>query len=157
MSFSIAQSEQVAVQPEIKSNLDVNLESVIKKYAGVPHGLSLIAVSMLDPSHKSINVELKYTDQHLLNNAVEYLVAIWHNYEPIPTRIRTYKVNGSFIEKSGTMQFQQNDDVPYSTDAFGHIKVLVDIACIKDGTEYTIKLYRWGEPSPRVLKLYLSE
>lgn len=143
-------------RPEIKSNLESNLDLLIKKYAGMSHGLSLIAISLLDPAHKSITIEMKYNDQHTLSNAVDYIIAIWNAYEPILTKLRTYKIDGKLLDHCGDLSFSLDDAYPHSTDAFGHYKVLVDITNTENKT-YIFNLYRWGEPGPRVLKLYTMD
>ncbi len=140
---------------DVKTNLSPELDNVIQKYANVHHGLSLIALSVLDANNKSISIEMKYDDLHLLNNAVEYIISIWNAYQPILSKLRSYKVNDKFQDKLGNVELKHEDGMPILSD-FEHYKVLYDIVNV-DNINYTFKLYRAYEQSYRVLKMYYVE
>ena len=135
---------------EITSNLDIRQLEAIKKYIGSPHGMSILALTMIDPEHRDLSITVKLDGNSSLDTFVEYLIGIWRQYEPIKSVIRSVQMKGVFLSTYEDIQLQQTDQQPV-LENFGKKNNIIDIQT--NGLQYTFKIYRANESGVRVLKL----
>lgn len=138
--------------PDIESNINVQPLETIKKYAGVPHGMSMVALCIMDGQYRGLEMDIKFDSEMYMNSFVEHLISVWANYEPISSFIRSYKKDGKFVKEFDGNTLQESDTVPASTEEFKNKKVIIDMSTEGDD-KYTFRLYRWNEVRPRILRL----
>lgn len=155
MSFPIRLNKE-GHKTIIKTNIThQDLENNILKYSDSAHSLTLIAVALLDPIYKNIEITVEYENIDDIINSVKHILAVWKQYSPIQSSIRSIKHNGKFEEEfEGTklQKINEND----TNLAYQNSKViLIDITSNdNDGNvSYKFKLYRWGENIPRILNI----
>lgn len=149
----------VSAMPEVRSNLNLASIDSIKKYADVPHGMSLIAIFMLDPLNKNVELTMKFDDESQMESFVEYVLGVWNNYEPITSFIRSYCNDGLYTTVLDNKQLSSVANHPSSNDDFKGKKVIIDIekqTLGKEGLMYIFKFHRLNEVKPRLLKLSLK-
>ena len=141
--------------PDIKTNIQLQPMETIRKYSSEPHGMSLIALTMLDPMHKDLEMEIKFDDEGYINSFVEYVMGVWNKYEPITSFVRSYEKDGKFIDDLDGVKLSAKSTAPGSTADFNNKKIIIDVISIGSDS-FTFKFYRWGENKPRVLRLLVK-
>lgn len=145
--------------PDIKSNIELVSMEQIKKYAGVPHGMSLVALSMLDPNNKDLELTIELDSEMYLESFVEHIMGVWQKYEPITSFLRSYKNSDEYLSEFNEIKLSTNPVFPNSNDHFKNKKVIIDVEYSLDkqkNPEYKFKFYRWSENKPRILHLYIK-
>ncbi len=136
---------------EITCNLHNKTVDILKQYSNVPHGLSLIALFLIDTNNKELDMQISYPFSTSLSSVLDSLFSVWLKYEPIKSFIRSVKKDGTFLSEIDSIKLYNNDDFPLSEDDFNGKQVIIDVE-LKD-QEYTVTLYRWSEAKARKLKL----
>ncbi len=136
---------------EIFTNVEFPALESIKKHIDKPHGLSLIAMSMIDNIR---DLEIRFDTTDYIDTIINYLVGVWLEYAPIPCMIRSYKKNNIFQDTVDFIsepidKLQACDSVPSTVNDFNNKKVIIDIA--SNNGVYTIKFYKWNEGAERRL------
>jgi hypothetical protein len=152
--FSSSSLSPQTVLTEITTNLDTPALASSKKHVGTSHGLSMLGLSMLDPSHKGLRVEMKFTEQSVLVNTSEQLMAIWLKCESNKACLKSAHFDGKHLTEYFNVQLADASGNPISSIDFPPgVKVLIDADLYP--TTQTYKFYRTGEGSPRELHLSL--
>jgi hypothetical protein len=155
MSLSIKDLIETSEQkPKIESNIAFPSLDQIKKFCGEPHGMSLLAISMIDPLNKDLEVKLSFDSDAQLGSAVEHLLAVWEVYTPITSFIRSFQIDGKFVENFNNVELTTETTYPVNVSDYRGKKVIIDAS--KTGTSYKFKLYRWNEVFPRILEFSLD-
>ena len=50
----------IAPTPEIKTNIQLTAIDQLKKYAGVPHGMSMVALTLIDPLNRNLEMNVVF-------------------------------------------------------------------------------------------------
>lgn len=138
--------------PLITSNMDLPAIATIRKYSGVPHGMSLAALTVLDTENRKLTLDLTFENDAYMMTFADQLVAVWGKYEPIPSFIRSYKVDGKYMSSFNGESMQLTSQMPSTHDMFGYKKAIIDIELI-GLTKIVYKIWRWGEDTPRMINL----
>lgn len=136
----------------IKCNLNINSWPTIEKYHGTSHGISLVAMSMLDVNNRGLQFTVTI-DGDRIDSYVEHVLSVWRRYNPIPSFIRSYKMDDKFMQEFDGIKLDTKPVFPSVPDMFMGKKVIIDIEHNTDRDEYTFKHYQWNEDKPRVLQL----
>jgi hypothetical protein len=150
MSFSLIKKN--LVEPEIKCNRVLTGLNSIKQYSSVPHGQSLLALFLVDPNNKNVQISIAYSYETVLNDLVEQLFGVWQKYEPIKSMIRSFKKDGVYLDELDGLVLQKTNSTPTSETDYDNKQVIIDVEMFVDGT-YEIKLHKYSEQNPRILKL----
>lgn len=137
---------------EIKCNKNTPTIQTIKQYVNVPHGLSLLALFLIDKNNNGLDISIAYTADVSLNVILDGLFSVWLKYEPIKSLIRSFKKDGHFLQEIDGIKLIQTNERPQSEDEFNNKHVIIDVELLSD-LSYEVTLYRWSEPQPRKLKL----
>ena len=144
----------IAPTPEIKTNIQLTAIDQLKKYAGVPHGMSMVALTLIDPLNRNLEMNVVFESEMYLNAFADHVINIWEYYKPISSFIRSYKSNGEFLDKFNGYKLKKLTPFPFSIDHFNDKKVIIDVEA---GVGYYLfKCYKWNEEKPRVLHLTLA-
>ena len=136
---------------EIKCNKVTPTLQTLKQYSSVPHGFSLLALFLIDKNNKGLEMSLGYSSDVSLNNVVDTLFSVWLKFEPIKSFIRSFKKDNVFLQEIDGIKLLHTNDRPQSEDEFDNKHVIIDVELVD--LSYDITIYRWGEPTPRKLKL----
>ena len=150
MSFSL-QKKEVNL-PDFKCNKYSNTVNLLKQYSSVPYGQSLLAIFLVDPNNRDMQISISYGGETNLNDVVNELFGIWLKYEPTKTIIRSFKKDGVYLNDVDGIELQHTNTYPSSQEEYGGKHVIVDVEMYNDNT-YNIALWRYPESSPRMLKL----
>ena len=148
-------THQIVPIPSITSNLDIPALERILKHAGTNHGMSLVAITMLDDGCRNLEMKMIFNDEILLGTAVSQLIDIWSVYHPIPSYIRSYRRDDVYIDNLNEQPLYANSNVPTSSADYNGKRAIIDIET-KGSTDYMFKIYRLGEIKPRELSLMLK-
>src|SRR3990167_7070826 len=85
--------------PTINCNRDAKPVETIRKYANTPHGMTLLAIYMMDAESKAINIDVEFENISYLHLALEQIINTWHVFEPIKSFIRSYCIDGKFLDE----------------------------------------------------------
>jgi hypothetical protein len=137
-------------------NLKINIESdslnQVKKHINTSHGLSMLALCMLDIHHKTLNVEISFDDELSLINTSEQLLATFLKCESNKVMLRSYKVEGKFLDSYLDIKLSDITTQPVSPNEYaGNSKVILHCSINEKKHEYYF--YRLNESGPRILTL----
>jgi hypothetical protein len=146
--------------PEIKSNIQFTALEQLRKHLGTSHGMSLIAITMIDFNNRDLELDVLLESNMYLEAFVEHIINVWGNYIPVPSFIRSYQVEGKFLDEFEGVKLQDTTPFPGTNDQYKNKKFIIDIADGKDDDNektYTFKFYRWGEDRPRILRVSIAQ
>ena len=140
------------------TKINVNNETIsldkIRNYMNRPHGVSLIALTLIDPKNKDLNINLTTNDYNIYNLYISQLPNIWQKYNPEPCLIRNYKKNNVWTNEYDAFDNGINANKNLISDTQYNKKNVLDIIEEKNTINYYI--YRWLE-KPRILSILLTE
>jgi hypothetical protein len=138
----------------IKANLETEALTQAKKFAGSSHGLSMMALNMLDALHKGLNVTMSFEDGGALENCADQMLAVWMRCESNKVLLRSVKQNSTFLKSYFGKELSENTAFPSTSTEYNNAKIILD-AELSDFA-HTYKFYRWNELTPRVLILNVA-
>jgi hypothetical protein len=142
------------VLPEVKCNMDIIPLPIIKQHIGTLHGMSMVAVCMLDSNYRHIEMNISFDNEQYLIDFAEHVIAVWKKYEPIPSYIRSFKHNEKFLTQYNGNKLSSDTTLPTAIETFNGKKAIIDVNMVN--VDYIFKLYKWSEDSPRILRLILK-
>jgi hypothetical protein len=125
----------------------------IKNYINRPHGVSIVALSMIDPNNKNLNINITTNDYNIYILYISQLPIIWQKYIPEPCLIRSYKKDNLWTNDYDAFDKGENAYKHLTSDTQYNKKNIFDIIEEHDNIIYYI--YRWLE-QPRKLTIRLS-
>jgi len=144
-----------STQFKVEFNSTFPTATSIMRYAGTTHGISLIALSMIEQNNKKLDITVTFDGDTQLNAAATHVMAILKKSDSVPVYLRTVKTNGVFESKYGDAELQTNDVPPTSPDEFpSKSGAILDLSITHNTQTWTF--YRLHDPHPRHLKLVLG-
>lgn len=137
---------------KITCNLELKSLQSIKKYENLPHGMSLIALTMIDPNNKGLEMNIKIKNELYFKSFIEHIINVWCNYKPISSYIRSYYKNNIYLNEYNNLILSDNVEFPNSINYFNNKKIIVDIIEDQD-FNFTFKIYQYGEIKARLLQI----
>jgi len=142
----------------LKCNQQLNALTTIQKHINSPHGDNLIAISLLDLENRLLEFHMVFEDASYLEIFVDHIFAIWRDYKPISSFLRSYKKNNIYFEQFEGQVLDTQPIFPASPDDFKGKKTIIDVEVnSSNGTDYIFKLYKWNEDKPRILIAKLKD
>jgi hypothetical protein len=140
------------------TKINVNNETIsldkIRNYMNRPHGVSLIALTLIDPKNKDLNINLTTNDHNIYNLYISQLPIIWQKYNHEPCLIRNYKQNNIWTNNYGAFDNGNNANQNLISDTQYPKKNVFDI--IEENNIVSYYNYRWLE-KPRKLNIIFNE
>jgi len=156
MSVSLKQiTHQIDPMPELTANIKLDAIEEIKKHLTEPHGISLIAITMLDKKNQNLKLEIQFDTEAELITFLSTVLAIWDKYEPIPSYLRSYKQDGQFMDSIDDIKLEHTDAYPTSIEQYRGKKAIIDMS-LTTPNYFIIQIHRWNETNPRILILCLK-
>jgi hypothetical protein len=141
---------------EIECNMDdPNSLNAIRVHSNKMHGLSLMALFMIESKNIELELNISYPGSKSLEFILENLISIWRNYKPSKSMIRSYIKNGEFLKELNNIKLTDKTHKPETFTEFNVCKNIIDINQIDK--EVIIKIYRNAENGCRKLKLSYKE
>lgn len=140
----------MAYNVAVSANIESDFLTQAFKFVDSSHGMSMIALAMLDINHKNLEVTLVFDDKDTLENCAEQMTAVWHNCMSNKVLFRSIKKDGDFVPEFFGEKTSNIIGMPTSSNDYKNNKVIMD-ADMNDTHVY--KFYRWIENNPRVLTL----
>lgn len=165
---NLANSRNSAPIPEIKTNIALASIEHLKKYAGMPYGMSMAALTLIDHLNRDLQMELTFESDMYVGAFATHIIGVWNQYTPIPCLIRSYKLDGEFLDTFQGEEMQTAANYPTSLGDFKNKKAIIDIEQTTGyatnnspdkpavGPSYLFKCYRWNEIIPRTLLLNIA-
>jgi hypothetical protein len=136
-------------KPDIYCNIDIKPAETVKKYVGSTHGISVLALTLIDPNSHGVEFSIKYSSEQQLLYTVTQLIDVWCKYAPVKTFLRSCCVNGVYQTEYNDVSLEPTQNP--TNLGFGLKTAAVDLD-IKDNV-YTFTVFRLNENSPRMLVL----
>lgn len=145
-------------QVTVNTNIETEFLTQAKKHATTSHGLSMLALSMLDTNHLNLQMTLVFEDLDTLEDCAEQMTAVWSMCQSNKVLFRSAVQGGKFLTEYFGKQVSEVTSYPSASAEYKYFKVILDIV-INDTTDTdtdtdttrVYKFYRWNEPHPRVL------
>ncbi len=138
--------------PEFRISRQFPTAASIQKHAGSSHGLSLVALSLVDKANKDLTIEVSCVGETQLQDFASQIRGILQNSKVIKVYFRSMKVNGVFQDTYEDSKLEHDDTLPTSPEQYkDKAHTICDIEITGDGQ--TWKFWRNPENAPRVLKL----
>lgn len=125
-----------------------------KKHHGTSHGLTMLALCLIDRSHANLNVTITYDDTFSMENAAEQILAAWLKCESNKTRIVSYKINDEYQKNYLGLDLIEDSSPPVSNADYKNYKAMIYADVYSDKQKYTI--YYIGSYQPRYLILQVK-
>lgn len=143
----------MAYQVNVTTNLDTDFLTQAKKHSNSSHGMSMIALSMLDAAHMNLNTTLVFEDMDTLENCAEQMTAVWDKCASNKVLFRSAKKDGVFLAEFFGKPMSEETALPTTSDEYKNYKVIMDANINNAENVHVYKFYRWLEIYPRVLTL----
>lgn len=125
-----------------------------KKHHGTSHGLTMLALCLIDRSHSNLNVTITYDDSFSMENSAEQILAAWLKCESNKTRIVSYKINGEYQKNYLGLDLIEDSKPPVSNAEYKNYKAMIYADVYDNKQTYTI--YYIGSHQPRYLILQVK-
>lgn len=135
---------------EISKNVEQSL-NIYNKYAGTPHGCSLLATIMLDESAPSLFIDINTDDAYSFEIYKANLPKIWQNMKSTLCLIRSYSFNGEYSSNYGAKNINIGERVIVNS------KYIYSIDIIERVDYFEACFYKYGTPSFKKLSISLIE
>ena len=143
------------LHPEVHINKSFPTAAAIQKHLGSTHGLTLIALSLMDHTNVGLAMELACVGEVQLQDYASQIMGILHKSAVIKVYIRSVKNNGVFQDQFNGAVLEHSSERPASTEEFKNgANVICDVEVTNQGQ--TLHFWRIPEVAPRVLKLYVK-
>lgn len=141
--------------PEVKVSRPFSTEESIQKHVGTTHGLTLIALSIIDKANANLSIELSCVGESQLQDFVTQLMGILQHSEVIKVYFRSVKVNGIFQNSYDGLELEKNCSKPTNSEQYKNkAHSICDIEITGDGQTWSF--WRNPETTPRILKLLVK-
>lgn len=145
----------MAYQVTVKTNIDTDFILQAKKCASSSHGMSMMALSMVDANHRDLNMTVTFDNYSTLEDCAEQMTAVWAKCESNKVLFRSVKNAGEFQTEYFNYPLSEVTTFPFTSAEYKYAKVILDIDLNIGHHVYTF--YRWNEPRPRILTLKTKE
>lgn len=140
----------MAYKVDVNFNLNTEFLAQAKKHSSTSHGMSMIALSMLDINHTNLKMTMTFDSLETLENCAEQMAAVWAKCESNKVLFRSVQQEEEFLNEYFERQLTNVTAFPTASAEYKNCKVILDI---KLGYTHTYTFYRWNEQHPRVLTL----
>lgn len=147
----------MAYKVSVTSNIDSDSLTQAKKHAGTSHGMSMLALALLDANHRGLELTLVFDDVATLENCAEQMTAVWDRCMSNKVLFRSAKKNGSFLTDFFDKPMTDVNTMPTSSAEYKNHKLILDVELNDTDTDtggsHVYKFYRWLDQQPRVMTL----
>ena len=141
----------MAYQVKAIINLETDFLAETKRRVNTSHGMSMLALAMLELRHVGLNVTLTFEDIDTLENCAEQMTAIWDRCESNRVLFRSVKKDGAFLKEYFDRPLSEETTHPTSPDEYKLSKIILDADM--NANTHVYKFYRTNEQRPRLLTL----
>ncbi len=142
--------------PEIQINTHIASYDYIKKHMGQSHGMSAIAISLIDPINADLEMRVVFDTINEMNNFIEYVLGVWKKFIPVPSFIRSYLKDDVYVKSLNGVELEEKALFPSTVEEFKGKTIIIDIVSNKT-SEYLFKFYKFNDTKPRLLYVSAKE
>ena len=130
------------------------VKEFLSNYETIHHATSLIAVSLIDPNNKSLEINMEFDTQIEAKDFLTNTLAVVTNYNSIKTSLRSWSAGDKFLPSYDDKKLEQKNHKPISSTEYLGNMYLVDVV---ETDVIKVTFHRWADGPPRQLTIkYLS-